>query len=130
MYTLYYLFYNILDRAVTSRDVKQSVDLAFKMVWTIMAIDYYGKMIVEIFLIVDIKLNITQYRMQLKSKWCTCIVIIWMQEVNPLNRVLYSNHINNYKKIYKSMIAALTFTNVHASKKKKIPHRDDCYLKW
>lgn len=41
-----------------------------------MAIDYYGKMIVEIFLIAEIKLNITQYRMQLKSKWYTCIVII------------------------------------------------------
>lgn len=66
MYTLYYFFHNILDRAVTSRDVKQSVDLTFKMVWTIMAIDYYGKMIVEIFLIAEIKLNITQYRMQLK----------------------------------------------------------------
>lgn len=69
MYTLYYFFYNILDRAVTSRDVKQSVDLTFKMVRTIMAIDYYGKMIVEIFLIAEIKLNITQYRMQLKSKY-------------------------------------------------------------
>lgn len=52
-----------------------------------MAIDYYGKMIVEIFLIAEIKLNITQYSMQLKSKY----MYMYCDHLNARSESIKSN---------------------------------------